>query len=242
MKFKPRQSNRIDPQKLGIDTSTPEYEKIKSATDTDGQVALEQVYDIPMAADEQGKHKTLVNIMEHNGIEYSEKEYQKEYQLRAAHQIMINGGSTLQIAQALSIPLNAARNLKKELAARQMNEIQNFNAKAEIAKAYMFYDHIAAKALQIANKPIKAGDKNGGSLRTAVESLKVALQAQSDKQKFLALAGAYETGLRSGTGTNRHADDASDIRDMLSGVLTGDGAYEAVVDQDEFDDNIEILA
>lgn len=236
MKFKPVVSNRVKPEKIGIEIKNEEYEKIQNATDEDGVTNLAEVYNVPVPSKEDNVQKTVVKLLEHEGIEYSEKEYQKEYQLRAAHQIMINGGSTAQIAQHLNISLNAAKNLKRELAARQLNEIKNFDAQQEIAKAYMFYDHVAAKALQFANK---AGDKQ---LRSAIEGLKVALQAQSDKQKFLALAGAYETGLRSGTGDNKHTNDANDVRDMLTAVMSGNGTYEVVEEEDELKDGIEVLS
>lgn len=234
MKFRSRTQSSPTAKKLGIQIEDAEYEAITGATDENGKVELADVYDIPVP-DSSGKQKTIVKVMEKNGIEYTEHQYQKEYQLRAAHQLMINGGSTAQIAQALSISLNAARDLKRELAARQLNEIKNFNAQQEIAKAYMFYDHIASKALQLANK---GGEK---ALRTQVEALKVALQAQSDKQKFLALAGAYEQGLRTGDASDKHVSDANETRDMLDAVLTG-GTYEVIEEEDYVDDGIEILS
>lgn len=235
MRYRPTKvSSRIDPASLGIEISNEELEKIKENTDEDGKVNLGEVYNIPAPAPEASK--TIVKYLERDGLEYTEETYKKEYQLRAAHQLIINGGSTAQIAQALSISLNAAKALKRELAARQLHEIKNFNPQQEIAKAYAFYDHIAAKALQMANKTISKDT----SLRSQIEALKVALQAQSDKQKFLAIAGAYETGLRNGTGTNKHTDDAISARSMLSAVLSG-GTYEAVLDDDELDDGIEVL-
>lgn len=237
VKIRQKISNRVDPTKLGIDVSSEESKKIKAATKEDGSVDLSEVYDIPMPADNDGKAKSIVKVMEHNGLEYSEEQYRKEYQLRAAHQLIINGGTTHQIATALNISLNAAKNLRRELAARQLNEIKKFNAQQEIAKAYMFYDNVAAKAFQLIAKCEK-GDKP--QLRTAVESLKVALQAQSDKQKFLALAGAYENGLRSGNADDRHTDDANEVRDMLTGVLSG-GTYEVIEEEDDLDDGIEVL-
>lgn len=234
MRYKPvKVSSRIDPASLGIDTTNEELEKIKENTDEDGKINLGEVYNIPAPTD--GAGKTIVKYLERDGLEYTESAYKKEYQLRATHQLMINGGSTAQIAQALSISLNEAKNLKRELAARQIHEIKNFNPQHEIAKAMMFYDHIAAKALQMANKTGK-----DSSMRSQIEALRVALQSQSDKQKFLALAGAYETGLRNGTGDNKHVDDAVAARDMLSAVLTG-GTYEAVLDDDETDDGVELL-
>jgi hypothetical protein len=234
MRIKPKVSSRIDPAKLGIDIENEELKKIKENTDQDGKLDLAAVYDIPLPSGEDSKTKTLVKYMERDGLEYGEEQYRKEYQLKAAHQIIISGGTTSQIAQALSITLNAAKNLRRELTARQLNEIKNFNAQQEIAKAIMFYDHIGAKALQMTSK----GGNN--ALRTQVEALKVALQAQSDKQKFLTLAGAYETGLRSGLADDRHINDANTTRDMLTGVLSG-GTYEVVQEDDELEDGIEIL-
>lgn len=235
MKIKPIISNRINPAKLGIEIENKEYDALQENTDGEGHVHLDKVYNIPAPSPESDKQKTLVKYMENEGIDYTETQYKKEYQLKAVHQYMINGASTAQIAQALNVSLNEAKNLKRELAARQLNEIKNFDAHQEIAKAYMFYDHIGAKALQLA---AKSGDKIG--IRSNIEALKVALQAQSDKQKFLALAGAYESGLRSGDGNNRHVNDASDVRSLLTGVLSGD-AYEVVSDDDELDDGIEVL-
>jgi hypothetical protein len=91
----------------------------------------------------------------------------------------------------------------------------------------------------MANKMTEASGK-AVSMRSQIEALRVALQSQSDKQKFLALAGAYETGLRSGDGTNKHTNDASDTRDMLDAVLSGD-VYEVVEEEENIEDGVEIL-
>jgi hypothetical protein len=233
-------SSRLDPSKVGVDIENEEFEKIKENTDEDGQVNLGEVYNIPAPTDSTGR--TVVKLMEREGIEYTDAQYRKEYQLKATHQYMINGASTAQIAQALNVSLGEAKNLKRELAARQLNEIKNFDPQQEIAKAYMFYDHVAAKALQMANKTSEGTgtNKKAVSMRSQIEALKVALQAQSDKQKFLAIAGAYEQGLRSGDASNKHTNDANDTRDMFNAVLSGD-VYEVVEEEDNLEDGIEIL-
>jgi hypothetical protein len=236
MKYRAKVSSRIDPATLGIDTETEESKKLTENTDENGKVDLASVYNI--AAPVSPADKTIMKYMERDGIEYTEDSYKKEYQLRAAHQIIIRGGSTAQIAQALDIPLTAAKALKRELSARQLSEIRNLNVQQEIAKALMFYDHIAAKSLMLADKKME-GNK-AVSMRSQIEALRVALQAQSDKQKFLATAGAYEVGLRSGVSDNKHINDANDTRDMFNAVLSGN-VYEVVEEDDEVDDGVEIL-
>lgn len=233
MKFVPKITSRINPAKLGIEVENEEQEALEAAKDDDGVVDLAKVYDIPVSNSATESNKTIVKYLERDGIEYTEKQYQKEYRLKAAHQIMINGGTTAQIAQALNVTLNEAKNLKKELVSRQISGIKNLSVEEEVAKAYMFYDHIAAKALQLSTK---GGDKQ---LRTQVEALKVALQAQTDKQKFLHNAGMYDNGFRNGN-TNTHVDSANAIRDMVTSVLSGD-SYEAVPDEEEIDDGVSVL-
>lgn len=233
MKFRPKLSARVNPEKLGIEVKNEEMDAIKAATDEDGVVDLAQVYEVPVVTDSTENVKTLNKYLERDGIEYTEVQYQKEYRLKAAHQIMINGGTTAHIAQSLNISLNEAKNLKKELTSRQVSGIRNLSAEQEVAKAYMFYDHIAAKALQLSTK---GGEKQ---LRNQIEALKIALQAQTDKQKFLHNAGLYESGFRN-TGVNAHTDSANDIRDMVAGVLSGH-VMEAEPDEDEIDDGVSIL-
>jgi hypothetical protein len=230
-------SSRLNPSKVGVEIEDEEFKKIKENTDEDGKVDLGEVYNIPAPA--ASESKTVVKLYEREGLEYTDAQYRKEYQLKATHQYIINGASTAQIATALNVTLAEAKNLKRELAARQLNEIRNFNPQQEIAKALMFYDHVAAKALQMANKTTE-GNNKPVSMRSQIEALRVALQSQSDKQKFLALAGAYETGLRSGDGTNKHTNDASDTRDMLDAVLSGD-VYEVVEEEENIEDGVEIL-
>lgn len=240
MKFKPVISNRVNPAKLGISVENEEFSKItESAEKNGGQVDLAEVYEIPLESEETKKSKTLSKYLEREGLEYTEKQYQREYQLKAAHQIIVNGGTTAQIATALNISLNAARDLKRELTARQISAVKKMNVEEEVAKAYMFYDHVAAKALQLSNKQLE-GKNSVAGMRNQIEALKVALQAQTDKQKFLALAGAYQNGIRNGEASDRHVEDAANLRDMLSGVLQG-GVYEAVPEEDNLEDGIEIL-
>lgn len=234
MKFRPKLSSRIDPEKLGIKVENKELDAIKESAETNGGVIdLADVYEVPDATEVTSVTKTLDKYLEREGLEYTESQYQKEYRLKAAHQIMINGGTTAQIAQALNISLTEARNLKRELVSRQKSAVRNIDVEQEVAKAIMFYDHIAAKSLQLS---AKGGEKQ---LRNQVEALKVALQAQTDKQKFLQLAGVYENGFRSNSG-NIHVNGANDVRDMVTAVLSGH-AVEVVEEVDETDDGVELF-
>lgn len=240
MKFKPVISNRVNPAKLGIEVENEEISKIKESVENNGgSVDLAEVYEVPLPVENNSKNKTLNKYLEREGLEYTEKQYQREYQLKVAHQVMINGGTTAQIATTLNITLNAAKELKRELTSRQIAAIKKMNVEEEVAKAYMFYDHVAAKALQLSNKQLD-GKAGVAGMRNQIEALKVALQAQTDKQKFLALAGAYQNGVKNGEASDRHVDGAANLRDMLSGVLEG-GVYQAVPEEETLEDGIEIL-
>jgi hypothetical protein len=104
----------------------------------------------------------------------------------------------------------------------------------------MFYDHIAAKALQLANKTVDLNARNSGTvMRNQIEALKVALQTQTDKQKFLTQAGLYESGFRQGN-DNKHTEDANNTRDMLTAILSGD-TYEVVEEDETLEDGVEVL-
>jgi hypothetical protein len=129
-------SSRLNPSKVGVEIEDEEFKKIKENTDEDGKVDLGEVYNIPAPA--ASESKTVVKLYEREGLEYTDAQYRKEYQLKATHQYIINGASTAQIATALNVTLAEAKNLKRELAARQLNEIRNFNPQQEIAKALMF--------------------------------------------------------------------------------------------------------
>jgi hypothetical protein len=240
MKIKPTMSNRVDPSKLGIEIENEELEKINASREkNDGVIDLAEVYEPPVKNIDTGSAKTLTKYLDREGLEFTEKQYQREYQLKAAHQIIINGGSTAQISQALSISLHEAKQLKRELTARQISAVKNINVEHKVAKAVMFYDHVGAKALQLANKQPTDARNSGTIMRNQIEALKVALQSQTDKQKFLHLAGLYETGLRSGD-DNKHATDASNVRDMLTGILSGD-TYEVVAEEEDLDDGVEVF-
>lgn len=222
-------SKRINPSAIGI--SNEEYEKIVSASENE-ETDLAEVYDAPdtPASPEQ---KTVVKLMEEKGFE-DQKAYRKEYQLKAAHQIMINGGNTGKIAEILKISLSEARALKRELQARLIKEVKSLDKNHVAGQALMFYDAIQAKALQMAaTDPLNPN----AHLRSKIEALKVALQAQTDKQKFLQVSGFWNEPLNSGDAKDTHVDNANDVRDMISGIMTGQD-YE-IVDQDE-EEQIEV--
>lgn len=233
-KFRPV-GKRVKPQDLGI--TNPEGDRLDRATDESGVVRLEDAYDVPdEVIAEDNKTQTIVKYLDEKGLG-EEKLYQKEYQLRVAHQVMINGGSTTQIAQKLDITPAAARKLRQELNARMINEVKTLDKNKVAGQALMFYDHVMAKALQIVNKQ----DKDDKQLRNKVEALKVALQAQTDKQKFLMGAGYWSSGLGNTGISDPHTDGANDLRDIMNAVLTGD-SYEVVIDDDvELDDGIELM-
>lgn len=233
MKFRPV-AKKIKVDDLGIEN--PEGERIDNATDDNGVVRLEDAFDLAPAYDpEQNKTGTVVKLLEEKGLS-EEKLYQKEYQLRVAHQVMINGGSTTQIAQKLNITPAEARKLKQELTTRMINEVKTLDKNKVAGQALMFYDHVMAKALQVVNK----SDPNDKQLRNKVEALKVALQAQTDKQKFLVMSGYWSSGLKEGAAMDPHTEGANDLRDIMDAVLTGDH-YEVVDDDVGKDDGIELI-
>ncbi len=89
-----------------------------------------------------------------------------------------------------------------------------------------------AKSLQLINKT--QGDKH---LRTQVEALKVALQAQTDKQKFLVMSGFWNNPLDQGMANyDSHISGASDMRDMLSGIVSGNEVEIFLDDEEDVDD------
>lgn len=232
-KFRPI-SKRVKLDSLGIEN--PESDKIERATDESGVVRLDEVYDVPPETDNSNKTQTVMKYLDEKNLS-EEQLYQKEYQLRVAHQIMINGGSTTQIAQKLGITPAAARKLRQELNARMINEVKTLDKNKVAGQALMFYDHVMAKALQIVNK----NDPTDKQLRNKVEALKVALQAQTDKQKFLMGTGYWNSGLGNSGVTDPHTDGANDLRDIMDAVLTG-GTYEVVTDEDsDLDDGIELM-
>lgn len=228
-------SKRINPSDLGIEDT--EGDKINSASGDDGVIRLEDAFDVPSEYDDDNnKTRTVVKIMEEKGLS-EEKLYQMEYQLRVAHQVMINGGSTTQIAQKLDISPAAARKLKQELTARMIHEVKTLDKNKVAGQALMFYDHIMARALQIVNK----NDPHDKQLRNKVEALKVALQAQTDKQKFLVISGYWNNGLNQTGLVDTHTEGANDLRDIMDAVLTGD-TYEVVSKGDKgFEDEIELM-
>lgn len=228
-------AKRVRPQDLGVENE--EGDRIDAASDENGVVRLEDAFDVPEAIDsDDNKTKTVVKILETKGLS-EEKLYQKEYQLRVTHQVMINGGSTTQIAQKLGVTPAEARKLKQELTARMIHEVKTLDKNKVAGQALMFYDHLMAKALQVVNK----NDPTDKHLRNKVEALKVALQAQTDKQKFLVMAGYWNNGLNQSGVVDVHTEGANDLRDIMDAVLTGD-TYE-IVDSDalNFDDEIGLL-
>jgi hypothetical protein len=221
----------VNPSAIGI--SNDEYDKMMNAKDEDGAVDLADVYDAPEtpASPEQ---KTVVKLMEEKGFD-DQKAYRKEYQLKAAHQIMINGGNTGKIAEILKISLGEARSLKRELQARLVKEVKSLDKNHVAGQALMFYDAIQAKALQMAN----TGNPTD-QLRSKIEALKVALQAQTDKQKFLQMSGFWNEPLNTGDASDTHTDGANDIRDMISGVMSGN-EYEIVDENEEEQIEVDLL-
>jgi hypothetical protein len=233
MKIRPL-SKRINLDKYGIDD--PESKRLQDAEDEDGVIRLDQAYDMPKNEADKST-KTVVKILDEKGYVSEENLYRREYLLRATHQLMINGASTSQISQKLNISVREARDLKRDLTARQINEVKTLDKNKVAGQALMFYDHIAAKALQIINKE----DAQDKLLRHKVEALKVALQAQTDKQKFLAMSGFWSNPLNNAQGIeDKHINGANDIRDIMDAVLTGT-SYEIVTDEDNIDDGIELL-
>lgn len=231
-KFRPV-SKRINPSEVGVEN--PENDRIEDATHG-GIVKMEEAFDVPPPTTEENKTSTVVKMLEEKGLA-EEKLYEKEYQLRIAHQVMINGGSTTQIAQKLDITPAKARELKKELTARMIHEVKTLDKNKVAGQALMFYDHIMAKALQVVNK----NDPQDKQLRNKVEALKVALQAQTDKQKFLMNAGYWSSGLGSNGVVDKHTEGANDLRDIMDAVLTGD-SYEVVEKDDiDLDDGIDLI-
>ncbi len=123
-KFRPVGA-RINASRLGIDN--PEQDKIDAATDENGVVDLASAFTVPPASEHDSKQQTVVKILEEKGYETEEQLYKKEYQLRVAHQIMINGGSTSAIASKLGVSPAEARKLKNELSARLINEVKTLD-------------------------------------------------------------------------------------------------------------------
>lgn len=226
-------AKRIKPQDLGVDN--PEGDRIDNATDEDGVVRLEDAFELAPPVDGENKTGTVVKYLEEKGLT-EEKLYQKEYQLRVAHQVMINGGSTTQIAQKLDITPAEARKLRQELTSRMINEVKTLDKNKVAGQALMFYDHVMAKALQVVNKP----DAQDKQLRNKVEALKVALQAQTDKQKFLVMSGYWSNGLNQAGAVDPHTSGANDLRDIMDAVLTGD-TYEVIDTGEDNDDGIELM-
>lgn len=227
-------NQRASTARIGIQDE--ESERLEAATDEDGVIHLEDAYGVPPASENDSNVSTVLNIMDHRGLS-DERIYRKEYMLRATHQLMITGASTSQISQKLNISLTEARSLKKELAARQINEMKSLDKHKVAGQAIMFYDHIMAKSLQIVGR----ADPLDKLLRHKVEALKVALQAQTDKQKFLMISHYWDNGLNNAKDiTDKHVEGANDIRNIMDAVLTGD-TYEVVTDEDEHEDDIEIL-
>lgn len=232
-KFRPV-AKKVKLSDLGIENE--EGDRIEDATNSDGTVRLEDIYDVPEPFDEtQNKTGTVVKYLEEKGLS-EEKLYQKEYQLRVAHQVMINGGSTTQIAQKLDITPAQARKIKQELTARMINEVKTLDKNKVAGQALMFYDHIMAKALQVVNK----ADPNDKQLRNKMEALKIALAAQTDKQKFLVMSGYWNNGLGAGGVADPHTEGANDLRDIMDAVLSGD-TYEVVDTDTDMDDGIELI-
>lgn len=217
-----------------------DFDKIEAAKNEDGSVDLAKVYDIPKATDEDEtlvkNEKTVQRLMNSSGLT-DEKLYAKEYKLRAAHQIIINGGSTAKIAEILDISLSEARTLRNELNARLVAEVRGLDKNQVAGQALMFYDAIQAKFLQMAQTNPADPDKN---LRSKIEALKGALQAQSDKQKFLKDTGFWNEGLNNGQDLGQHVDQANDLREMAQVIMSG-YEFEADTNNEEVQDGVSLL-
>jgi hypothetical protein len=228
------QSKRLNPRKVGVENT--EYEALEAAQDENGVVDPAKVFPVPEASGDTSSQQTVLKIMDEKGYVTEENLYQKEYQLRIAHRILINGGSTTMIAQKLNISPAQARKLKNELSARLIQEVKSLDKNKVAGKALMFYDHIQAKALQLVGQ---AGDTK--SLRTQVEALKVALQAETDKQKFLVMAGFWNTPLDQGLQNyDSHIGGADEMRQILTGIVSGD-EVEVFQDDEDESDGIDLL-
>lgn len=233
MKIRPI-SKRIKLDRYGIEDA--DGDSLREAEDEDGVIQLDKAYKMPTGEADLNT-KTVIKIMEEKGYESEENLYRREYLLRSTHQLMINGASTSQIAQKLNISVRDARELKRDLTTRQINEVKSLDKNKVAGQAMMFYDHIMAKALQIVNKE----DAQDKLLRHKVEALKVALQAQTDKQKFFMMSGFWNNPLNSGQMTeDKHINGANEIRDIMDAVLSGE-TFEVVSSDTEIDDGIELL-
>jgi hypothetical protein len=230
---------RVDTSALGLEET--EYDKIEKATQEDGSIDLAQVYDIPSSDGFNNKYqRTVDSMMERKGLS-DEEAYAKEYQLRVAHQVLINGGSTQKIAELLNISLSKARGLKNELNARLIKEARSLNKDKVVGQSLMFYDSIQAKFLQMSQ-----GDSTQGpgaqvnSLRSRIEALKGALQAQSDKNKFLKDVGFFREPLNTSEEADVRSDDANTLRDMAQLIISGED-FEIDNSDDDTDDDVELL-
>lgn len=221
--------NKINPADIGV--STEEFDKLSNGAD------LSDVYENPPEEKASSVEKTVVRLTENAGLA-DEKAYQKEHKLKAAHQILINGGSTAKIAELLKISLSEARGLRTELNARLINEVKTLDKNKLVGQSLMFYDSVQAKFLQMAQTDPLNPDKN---LRSKIEALKGALQAHSDKNRFLKEVGMFREPINSGAEGDVHGDGANDLRDLAQMVISGE-AYEIVDGNEEERDSVELLA
>jgi hypothetical protein len=234
MKFT-RPPTRIDPKSIGI--TDPEQEKMEAATGEDGKVNLSSMFPVPPKTESIPEQQTVLKLIDEKGYAQEEELYKKEYQLRVTHQIMLNGGSTAQIATKLGVSPAEARKLKNELSARLIQEMKRMDKNQVAGKAMLLYDHIQAKGLQVLARC--QGDK---SLRTQVEALKVVMQAETDRQKFLTMAGFWNIPLSQGMQNfDSHIEGANEMREILNAVISGDEVDIILDDEQEAGDGINLL-
>lgn len=167
--------------------------------------------------------RIIADSQDRNNVSYADV-YTQEVRLKTAHKIIVRGGSVNDISRNLGITLSEANALRKELYLRLAEEVKSLDKNQVIGQALMFYDEVTATFMQMAAPPTNANDTQRNQmvgLRTRVEALRGALQAQSDKQRLLKEAGFYSTPFKDSAPKDERAQEANDLKDVMEIVIQG---------------------
>jgi hypothetical protein len=132
----------------------------------------------PAPAAEDGPAQRLANVGRHSPA------YQKEFQYRLVHRMLLRNLPLDTIAAQLGISTQSVLRIRHDLNRRLSHEAQTINRYEIAGKTLAFYDEIQGMALRVADEP-------QARAYTRLQALQTALAAQADRQRFLTASGFW---------------------------------------------------
>lgn len=180
-----------------------------------GAINLDEAFPNIGVANNQGDNDpTPINPAERARLALVHGEaYQKEYILKTLHRLMLRRVPTDQIARVFNVQVSTVQRWMQELYQRVREEATNLDIYSIAGESLAFYTEIRSVGMNMATSK---------DLREKDIGMSVALKAEADKHKMLALMGMYQVAqLVPKNNAQNDPHSADSVVTMMKDILTG---------------------